>query len=540
MPKVADVLDLARERSKGERVRAGKRFKEIVSILMKHDLQRGLSPEKAVDILQDLGAVFVKLGQIASAHPDVLPPEYCEALGKLRANADPMDFATVKAQVEEQLGRPMGEVFASFSETCIGAASIAQVHRAELLDGRTVAVKVQRPGVVEQVTNDLAIMERIVDLYSLVDRGNAGISFKELVRELVNTSLAELDFEDEAAHIDRFYDNNKGRAGVRVPVCYHDLTTPAMLVEEFFEGSNAEDIDELGFSAAEREQLGYRIADNYVTQIMEDGFYHADPHAGNIMLLGDGAFAWVDFGIMGTVTPSQREKLQKILEAMVKGDAYALERALSRVVRPRGNVDHAAFLALCEDILHEFVDTDLESFDTAGFVDEVLGAMSKQGFDVDPFAVNLVRGLVTLEGTCHMICPTMDIMRVLSRYAVREFTPERLQKRFRHFSARSLESAETMAGMPVKLSDLIDMLQRGQTKVGLELSSTDEFSMDLRAAAGLISLGLVAMALILGACLVGALTNAFPVFGVSIFTLMGIFIGVGMTVYIMIKVRPYL
>ena len=176
MANVSLSMKRARKRSREEKAEAEARFKEILAIVKKYDLKEGLTPETTVELIQDLGTTFVKLGQIASTHPDILPMEYCEALGSLRTHARPLDFADVKAQVEGELGKPMDELFAEFDEKPLGSASIAQVHRAVLPTGEIVAVKVQRPGIVDTVTNDLAILERLVDILDLVNKGKGGLS----------------------------------------------------------------------------------------------------------------------------------------------------------------------------------------------------------------------------------------------------------------------------------------------------------------------------------------------------------------------------
>lgn len=541
MPSVRDLLRVARAGAGSSGAQSGARFREILSIVRRHGLiTGGLTPQRAVAVLQDLGPTFVKLGQIVSTHPDVLPPAYCEALGAMRANVTPMDFPTVRAQVERELGRPLEEAFSTFEETPRGAASIAQVHRATLPDGSEVAVKVLRPGIVQTVMGDLAILERLVELYSLVDRTASGVSFSELVDEMVETSTRELDLLNEADNLDRFCANNEGRDGVGAPRCHRALTTAGMLVEDFVDAPSLEEIEDAGMTAAQREELGYRLTDNYLRQILTDGFYHADPHPGNLLLAADGTVVWIDFGIMGTLTDAQRAKLAQIGLAMARGDAYALKKALLKVLKPRGAVDHARLLELCEETVHTFVDTNLDDFDTVAFVDMVLGTLRDQGFDVDPFLLNLARGLVTMEGTVHLVSPTVNIMRVLTRFAGDALDPKRLQARLRHLTGRGLESVEGAVGLPAKVADLLDMVSRGQAKVGMELSGTEKFSKDMRAAAGLISLGFVAAALILGAVIVGTFTNAFPVAGVSAFSLFGLAVGTGMTLYIMAKVRPYL
>ena len=540
MPKAMDLMKRARKRSKDESEQTSERFREILEIVRKHDLKSGMTPEKTVSLLQDLGTTFVKLGQIASTHPDVLPPEYCEALGALRTTAAPMSFDDVKAQVEGELGGSIDELFGAFDKRPVGSASVAQVHRAQLPDGTDVAVKVQRPGIVETVTSDLAIMERLVDLYGLVDRGEGGLSLKELVAEMVRTSTEELDFLNEAANLDRFFANNEPRQDVTSPRCYRDFTTSAVLTEDFVDAPVAESIDSLGLGDDGRDALAYLVAENYMQQMMEDGFYHADPHAGNVAILPGGGIEWIDFGMMGTMTSSQRDTLEELILALVKGDAYGLKRTVLKVATPTGPVDHAALLEMCESMTGQFIDVDLESFDTGALMNTLMSTLQDAGFDIEPFLVNLGRGLVTLEGTIHLISPRLNIMKVLTEYLRGSFDPSRIEQKARRMIGQGLESAEAMAGLPVKAYDTLDMIQKGHARIGMELSGNEKFTRDLRAAAGLLALALVAMGLIIGACIVGTAPAAADLGGVPVFGAVGLAAGVLLAAYIIAKTRPYL
>lgn len=540
MPSFTDMMKKARKRTREDNERTNARFKEILGIVKKHGLKDGLTPEKAVSLLQDLGPTFVKLGQIASTHPDVLPAEYCEALGSLRTKAQPMDFETVRTQVERELGKPLDQLFSNFSEEPAGAASIAQVHRATLPDGTVVACKVQRPGVVETVTSDLAIMERLVDLYELVDRGESGLSLKDLVAEMVKTSTEELDFGNEAANLDRFWANNEERENVTSPKCYHDYSNAAILTEDFVDAPCAEDIDSLDLDEDKREELAYLLANNYMQQIMEDGFYHADPHAGNVLLLETGGIEWIDFGMMGTLTTSQRETLEELIAAFVKGDAYKLKRAVLKIATPTGPVDHAALLDTCERMADQFISVDLESFDTGALLTQMTEALKDSGFDVEPFVTNLARGLVTLEGTIHLVSPKLNVMSVLTNYMRGSFSPERIKQKARKLADQTIESAEATTALPSKVVDTLDMIQKGQARIGMELSSNERFSRDLRAVAGLIALALIAVGFMIGACIMGASENAVLVGGVSIIDKIGFALGGAIAAYIVVKVHPYL
>lgn len=540
MANVVLSMKKARRRTREERAETQARFKEILRILKKYNLRDGLTPETTVDLIQDLGTTFVKLGQIASTHPDVLPLEYCEALGKLRTHARPLELEEVYAQVESELGKPVDELFASFDDKPLGSASIAQVHRAELPTGETVAVKVQRPGIVETVTNDLAIMERVVSIYDLVHKGSGGLSLKDLVAELVKTTMEELDFTNEAANLDRFYANNEPREGVTSPKCYRDYTTSAILTEDFVNAPPVEDIDELDKTDEEREELGYLIARNYMQQIMEDGFYHADPHAGNIMLPEEGGIQWIDFGMMGSMTSSQRDALKEILLALVKGNNYGLKRAVLKVVTPTGPLDHAKLLEMCEGMTDQFIDTDLEEFDTGALMNMLTDSLEKADLDVDPFLANLGRGLVTLEGTIHLISPKLNIMTVLVEYLKSSFDTEGLKRTASNLFGQGVDSAAAMVALPTKVVDTLDMMQKGHMRLGMELSATEPLERAIRAASGLVALALIAMGLVIGACILDSSITSMHLSNLPLAGGVGLVVGVVLAIYIFLKTRPYL
>ncbi len=504
MADISLLMKMARRRTKEEKAASQARFREILSIVKKYDLKDGLTPDMAVDLIQDLGTTFVKLGQIASTHPDVLPMEYCEALGELRTNARPLYFSDVKSQVETELGKPIDELFATFDEVPLGSASIAQVHRAELPTGEVVAVKVQRPGIVETVTNDLAILERLVEMLDLVNKGKGGLSLKDLVAELIKTSMEELDFANEEANLDRFYANNEQREKVTSPRCYREYSTSAILTEDFVSAPPAERIGEMGKTDEERDEIAYLVASNYMQQMMEDGFYHADPHAGNVMVTDDNGIEWIDFGMMGTMTSSQRETLKGLILALVKGDTYGLKRSVLKVATPTGPIDHAQLLELCEDVTGQFIDVDLEEFDTGALITSLTTSISDVGMDVDPFLTNLGRGLVTLEGTIHHISPRLNIMSVLVEYLKSSFDPNSLRRAAASLAGQTMDSAAAMASLPMRINQTLDMVQKGHVKIGMQLSATEQLSKDVRAAANRVSIALVATGIVVGACIMGA------------------------------------
>lgn len=597
-----DAMKVAQKRAKGKSEHSSARLREILEILRNHDVRSGLTPQKAVDILQDLGPTFVKLGQIASTHPDMLPREYCEAFAALRAHVRPVDVETVKNQIERELGKPIDQLFQSFDDEALGSASIAQVHKAVMADGTTVAVKVQRPGIVDTVTNDLALMERLLSLYEFLSSEEDGMSFRRLVEELERTSREELDFTIEAGNLKRFYRNNESRKGITSPRCYEDYSTEAVLTMDFADGPRVGEADQLAKISAEgREKLAYLIADNYMAQIMDDGFFHADPHAGNILITGmddasvldDGAnepagkgdsaveaekphetggasangpdgkqdklhsasdaasaktdsgkdavkgdadakveygIEWIDFGMMGELSSQVRDAMQDIVKSLVKEDAYGLKRALLKIAKPTGPINHGALLSACDAVMSQYVNVDLQSFDTGALLTDLMNAMDDNGFEVDPTVVMLARGLVTLEGTINMISSSLNIMKVVMKYAESNIDLDGIRSHLQRMAGQAADSTQAMVQLPTKAVETLDMLQKNQIKLDTTLGLDKVSRSELSSTIDHFTLAVIAIGLFIGSCVL-CLTSLEPrILGVPMLGMVGFVTGLGIAI----------
>ena len=525
-------------RSKTKSRTSAKRFREILGIIHKHNISHGLTPEQAVALLEDLGATFVKLGQIASNHPDILPMEYCNAFAKLRTEVAPMEFSTVRMVVEEELGQPLEKVFSEFDEKALGSASIAQVHRAVLAEnGREVAVKVQRPEVVQTVADDLAILERIVDLYDLVVPEANRISLKDLLDELARTSREELDFTVEAHNLERFYENNAPRAHVNAPHCYQRYCTRAILVEDYLSSPSIHDIGAIpNFTPARRKQVAERIARNYLQQILEDGFYHADPHAANILVTADFSVEWIDFGMMGEMSAGEREKVLNILKALYRSDAYGLQRGLTKVITPTGPVDHGRLIEVCETIIEEFANVDLEEFKVSALITTLIDSVSSCGYEIDSFLLTLARGLVTLEGTLKMVSEQLNIMEAISEYIRSDMDLAGMAKKVQRLAGNGVDSMEAMSKLPTKLLDVLDMLQKGQVRMGMVMDMDRDLVKDLTNSLSYFAFALLAAAMIVGSCILCTTALQPQILGIPAIGLAGFFFGVALMLYITYRI----
>lgn len=537
MSGIVQALRNARKKAKGN-IDYTARGKEIVAILRKYDYSEGLTPEMTVDILQDLGPTFVKLGQVASTHTDMLPIDYCTALSKLRSNVAPMDAETVHSQIEKHLGRPVDELFSSFEDEPLGAASIGQVHKAELLDGTVVAVKVRRPGVVDTVAQDFALIERILQVGEKISgsKENA-LDLMTMVKELEKTSIIELDFTNEAHNLNRFSKNNEDREGIKSPTCYNDYTNEAILTEDFVSGPEVGDEEYVAsLSDEERDRLANLLADNYVNQILLDGFYHADPHAGNVLLVDDG-IEWIDFGMMGLINSRQRQTLLDMVTALVKRDNYGLKRCVLQIAKPRGPIDHGKLLDICETMTSQYADSDLESFDTGELIATITANLKDEGYDIDPFLTNLGRGLITIEGTVKALSPRVNIMDIMARHITTGFDPSSIERMVTNLVMKSAQGADDLAGLPTKAVETLDMLQKSQIRLGGDFGIDPKSIKAVNHLVRNIIFAILATALFLGACMLcstgagvgkDALLHAGYFFGI---------IGFGLMLFIILSIR---
>ena len=531
------------------------RLKEILAILNKYDYDEGITPEVVVSILQDLGPTFVKIGQIASQQSEQIPHEYCEALARLRSSVAPMDTGTVYAQIEKYLGKGPDELFSSFDERPLGAASIGQVHRATLADGTVVAVKVRRPGVVETVARDFALIEKILDFNAPIIHDKVGdLDLMAMVEELEHTSKLELDFTNEARNIERFCENNAGLAGVSSPRCYRAYTNEAILTEDFVTGHEAGEVAYIeSLADEERDRLASLVADNFATQVLTHGFYHADPHSGNVLVGSDDAeggdeaagedgasprpgITWIDFGMMGTLTTKERQILIDLVTAVVKHDAYGLKRTVLQVATPVEGIDHGAMLEMCEEMCDQTAGADLGDFCLGDLLTMVLNALREENYRIDPFLTNLSRGIIAAEGTVRSLSPRVNILSFFFGKVKSGFDVEGLDLEGTVSSTlmRVLHGAEGIASLPAKTVEVLDMLEKGQITVHTNANVEQRTMRELDRIVSNAIMGAMAIALFVGSCILCVMSDpgVTRVAGIPVIGFVGYLLGVFLMFYV--------
>lgn len=380
-------------------------------------------------VAMDLGPSFVKLGQIASTRPDVLPPDWIAELKKLQDEVNPLPFAEIKGAVEASLGASIDEIYESFDERPLAAASIGQVHRAVLKHAeglKEVVVKVQRPGVRATVARDLELLHALAKLIERTVPESRIYSPSALVEQFDRAIMSELDFSLEAEHAERFTRNFQGHPSARFPRVYKDASSKQVLTLEFLPGYKVYDaIREHGFagSAIAKTSVGILIK-----MIFEDGFFHADPHPGNILLSGEPerpVIGLIDLGMVGRLSPEMRDRTIDLMIAALRQDHVALADALWTIGTPTKKVDMRAYRAEVSVLAEKYIGRPLKEIDLAAMISDLVRGATKYGLEVPPDFLLVGKALMTIEGVGKEIDPDLDVFG-----EARPFFLELLRKRY--------------------------------------------------------------------------------------------------------------
>lgn len=438
---------------KSSLLRAAPRLMQIVRVLARHRFFGALrgkrhwpSPKEARETFEELGLTFLKFGQLLAMRRDLLPDAYIDELELLHDQLPALDFDAVRSTVEAELGAPLTELFASFSETPLAAATIAQVHEAVMKDGRRVAVKVQRPGLEAMIGTDIAALTYVVALGERLFPRLRALDLPVIVREFAASLNRETDFGREARNIVLFRTALADVPGLWIPGVVAECSSGNVLTMQFSAGERVD-----FYARAHPEAMPKAI--NTLVRLMlqtifEEGLFHADPHPGNVFVLPDGRLSLLDFGMTGELDEPMRESLTRLLEAVVKGDARAAKEAYLEMMPVNEKVNRAALLVDIKAVLYEIHRGDLADVSIGDAFDSLLRAGSRNGVHNPGEFFLLTRAFVILESMIRELDPHhnyMDSFREeIARLTAQHFTLERIKEKTTNL-ARELERLATDA-----------------------------------------------------------------------------------------------
>lgn len=478
------------------------RMQEIFAVLKRHNIIHGVTPEKLRSILEDLGPTYIKIGQVMSMRSDMLPQSYCDELMKLRADVKPMPTEEVIRTIENEFSKPIKELFTAFEDTPLGSASIAQVHKATLENGKKVVVKVQRTRIYETMAQDIIMMRKAVRLLNAMKVADGVIDFNSIIDELWSTSQQEMDFFQEASNLNEFADLNSMVPYVSCPSVISDMITSKVLVMEYVDGIPIDHIEKLSSLGYDMNKIGLNLAENYVKQILDDGFFHADPHPGNIWV-NDGKIIWLDLGMVGKLTKYDRELFKKIVRAMVSHDIFELKSVLLTMGETTERINHARLYTDIDDMLTKYGEMNLSNLNLGKLLVE-MQTLAREHHIVMPSGVGMLgRGIVTIEGVLSACSPDVNFIQVASNHLKKSLLADfNLAKELQHTGKSTYALIKKSIDIPAQLSDILKMTIKGQTKVNLELSGEDETLKDIRRMMDKLVVSIISAALIVGSSLI--------------------------------------
>lgn len=482
----------------GKRMRHIGRYHEITAALLRHGFgmivdelgfssflslpprwraEQGKKEGKTVGerlrlVLEELGPTFVKLGQIASTRPDLIPDHIIYELEKLQDQVPPFSFSDVRRIVETELGGPLEVLFRSFADTPLAAASLGQVHHAVLPSGQAVAVKVQRPHISARIETDLEILQ---DLAVMAERRldwAASYRLSEIVDELAKSLRQELDYTIEARHAAAFAEQFAGDSLVYVPGVFWDYTTKTVLTMEYVEGIKLGEIERLKEEGYSLKALAERLTKTVLKQMFEHGFFHGDPHPGNVFVLSDGVLAFIDFGLMGRLRPNVRYHLSSLIIALMRQSTDGVLAAIYGLGLVPDEADEEKLRDDIDDLREKYYRVPLGEISLGEAVGDLLTVAFRHGIRIPSDLTLLGKALLTVEGVVEMLDPQLRIMDVAEPFG-RKLLKDRLRPDRVAETAwrRVADYGEMLLRLPDSVKELAKIMRRG--KLQLEMTASD-------------------------------------------------------------------
>lgn len=457
------------------------------------------APQRLRLALEELGPTFVKLGQVLSTRPDLLPPNYVAELVKLQDTVPPVEWELIKAQIESELGAPLEELFTAFEPVPVAAASLAQVHAATLPSGDQVVVKVQRPNIEKTVETDLGILFDLARLLQARTPLSEIYDLPGIVEEFATTLRAELDFCREGRNADRFRANFASESYLHIPRVYWDLTTRHVLVLERISGVKIDDIEALDMAGYDRSRIALHAARMIIKEVLEDGFFHADPHPGNFVVMPGEVIGAMDFGMVGHLSQRMRTDLIRLYIVAVQMDEEGIVDQLAKMGVIDSVLDRAGLQRDVMRLLRKYHGVSLDAVRAREVIEEVMPVAFRHHLQLPSELWLLGKTLAMMEGVGLKLCPEFDVFAVSEQY-VRRFVWQIASPRA--WGPVLLKGAgdwaELLGMIPRIGSQLLTRAERGELEITLSHKELGQALTRMDRLANRLSLSVLLAAFIVG------------------------------------------
>ncbi|OFO95699.1 ABC transporter [Enterococcus sp. HMSC076D08] len=547
------------------------RLAEIIRVFINYNVVPNFvqqkNPEQVKKAFEELGPTFIKIGQMLSVREDLLSSAFTQTFKTLQDSVPSDTFSTVKKTIETELSLSLSDIFDDFSKSPFASASMGQAHRAKLKNGDAVVVKIQHPNIAEEIRLDLQLFERAIPLIKYIPETSV-VDLKGVLQEVKCSLINEMDFLKESQNGEQFYQKNNGWKEIRSPKIYDAFCSKKVIVMEEMSGKNlnhlmnAENKTETFITGIQNKQLKQEVAkllvENFMKQVFDDGFFHADPHPGNLLFhvltkeeqtqasrktetvhekeFGSFAFRastsaedpvapytinYIDFGMMGHLSAGLRQKLTQAVLALYTKDAYRIEKAVLRLCQQEGSFDESRFHQELTSFLEQYYDSPIDEINLQEVFTHVVTICHQNNLQFDRDITLLLKAFGTLEGVIRVLDPEVSLMEVASPFAQHYFlTHLDVEDTLKQSGLDLLEGMKAAPKIPQQLHHLLEMWTSGQGKVNLELKKQDKLLSRIESMINRLVFGMILAALIVGSSL---LVQAAPVENAEVVSLLGIF-----------------
>jgi ubiquinone biosynthesis protein len=498
-------------------------------------------PQRLRMAFSELGPTFIKLGQLLSARPDLITKPFADEFKRLQDEVPPFPAPEAKKIIEEETKRSVDKVFLTFDDTPLAAASIAQVHHATLLDGSEVIIKVQRPDIQEQIDADISILSTVANLLDRYVAESRFFNPKGIVEEFSRTIRKELNFAEEARNCERFRKNFEGSPDIYIPGVYGEFVTEKVLVMEKIRGVRIDDTAGIQAMGLDRSQLARKGVNAYFKQILEDGFFHADPHPGNIFVMSDGKIGLMDFGIIGRVSPELREIIANTLLALINKDFDKLVDQYIELGYVPEELDlgnfRKEFKADISDFLEPLYGLTLKELNFAEYVDTITHLSLKHNMKIPSDLLLINKAMLIVENICRELDPDFDFISAAEPYAAK-LVKQRISPSWIYEKARKnvAEVADFAVLFPKQMRQIIRKLLRDDIHMKLTHIGLDKLIRDMDRSSNRIAFSMVVSAIILSSAIMHATGVGPKIFGMSVLANISFIVAFFLGIWLLISI----
>ena len=467
------------------------------------DLTQISPPVRVRRALEDMGPTFIKLGQILATRADLFSPEWLEEFKKLQDQVKTIPYQQMRTQIEEDLGANPEEIFSEFNPQPLAAASISQVYKARLQDGNPVIVKVRRPNIRAVVEADLRLLTQLAEIAEQEIKLLQRYRPKEIVHQFTRSMRRELDLATECRNAERMQVNFDNDANIVIPKVYGQWTCERLNVQEFIDGIPGHDLDAIKKADLDRELLAIRGAEAILKMVLEDGFFHADPHPGNCFYLSDNRIAFIDFGMVGRLSEERRNQVLNLLRGLIDKDSQRVAKVLRQWSGNHDLHNQNRFFLDIDDFIDQYYDIPLKELNIIELLNNLTTLLRDHQLDLPPDLTLLFKALITLDGLGRQLNPDFNIVEIvtplLKRIFLMRYNPDVLFKKGKN---NFLEFVELIADLPKDLHQLTESIRHGSLGVKIDINKPEWLGKELDRTINQLSISLVTSALIVGSSIV--------------------------------------